>query len=150
MKILLKIKKIIDYIPILWKDEDWDYYHLLELIKYKISRMKKCIKNNDLIVDEAIDNISNSIDNTIKCINEYNNSDELFYKEYGDIYEILNLEHRCIGEEFATVYKDTEIKISKRHKAKIKNNILKHLEYERELWNKIWDSIKDNGRSWWD
>ena len=28
-----KIVKILKYLPILWQDEDWDYYYLLMLLK---------------------------------------------------------------------------------------------------------------------
>lgn len=49
-KIIRKTIKIIQYIPILWHDEDWDYSYFLELMKYKIGRMRKCIVKHNLIL----------------------------------------------------------------------------------------------------
>jgi len=155
MKIIKKIKKIIEYIPILLKDEDWDYSSLLTLIQYKVSRMKKCIKENDYIIEEQINNICESIDKTINDIDNYFNAYELFEKEYGDIYEELGLEHKWVkldngNSRMATVYKNTDVEIKPRHEAKIKKHINKQLEYEQNLWNNIWDGIKLNGQKWWD
>ena len=35
------IKNIIEYMPLIYYDRDWDYLFLLELMKYKIGRMEK-------------------------------------------------------------------------------------------------------------
>lgn len=46
MNIFKKIKKIIDYIPILWNDYDWDYSYIDKLLLYKLKRMKKVFDKN--------------------------------------------------------------------------------------------------------
>ena len=43
-KIFRKIKRIIDYVPILWNNEEWDVSSLLNLIDYKVSRMAKYVR----------------------------------------------------------------------------------------------------------
>lgn len=45
MTFLKKIKKIIDYIPILWNDYDWDYSYIDKILLYKLKRMKKVFDN---------------------------------------------------------------------------------------------------------
>ncbi len=41
-----RIKRIVAWIPILWKDEDWDHSYLFELLRFKISRMRQEIEKN--------------------------------------------------------------------------------------------------------
>lgn len=36
-----RIYKIFQYIPVLWYNEDWDYFYLYSLMQYKIKRMRK-------------------------------------------------------------------------------------------------------------
>ena len=36
-----KIIKIAQWIPVLWHDEDWENTYILELLKYKLARVKK-------------------------------------------------------------------------------------------------------------
>ena len=154
-KIVLKIKKIIEYIPVLWKDEDWDYAYLLELIKYKASMMKKAIIANDYVVKESIDEICNSIDITIKSIDDYFNSDDLFEEEFGDIYKELNLERKWKklengNSKLITVYKGTDNEIKPRHEAKISKYYDKMILFEQDKWNDIWDNLKKYSNRWWD
>lgn len=39
------LKRVYEYAPILWDDRDWDYAHLLILLKYKLRRMRPVIEN---------------------------------------------------------------------------------------------------------
>ena len=41
-----RIKRFIIWFPIIWKDEDWDSAYLLEIIRFKISRMRREIEKN--------------------------------------------------------------------------------------------------------
>lgn len=41
------LKRLWAWIPILWKDEDWDPSFLFRIMQFKISRMRKIINKND-------------------------------------------------------------------------------------------------------
>lgn len=41
-----RFKRFIAWFPILWKDEDWDSVYLLEIMRFKISRIRKEIEKN--------------------------------------------------------------------------------------------------------
>jgi len=41
-----RIKRFIAWFPIIWDDEDWDYAYLYEIMRFKISRMRKEIDSN--------------------------------------------------------------------------------------------------------
>jgi hypothetical protein len=40
-KFITSLKRLGYWIPIIWQDRDWDYWHLLNLIDKKLSRMQK-------------------------------------------------------------------------------------------------------------
>ncbi len=39
------------YLPVLWRDRDYDYYHILALLKYKLERTRKHIVGHQIIED---------------------------------------------------------------------------------------------------
>src|ERR1051325_2723979 len=41
-----QLKRLIEYIPVIWKDRDWDYHYLLVMLKYKLSRHRKDMEND--------------------------------------------------------------------------------------------------------
>lgn len=43
------VKRICEWIPILWNDRDWDHAHIFTILKYKLSRTRKCIVGNKII-----------------------------------------------------------------------------------------------------
>ena len=45
-----RIKKLIDYAPIIWRDEDWDHAFLLDLLHFKMRRMYIQLKYKDTFV----------------------------------------------------------------------------------------------------
>ena len=36
------LERLISYIPIIWKDRDYDYEYMYDLLEHKIKRMRKC------------------------------------------------------------------------------------------------------------
>jgi hypothetical protein len=46
----LRLKRFIAWFPILWKDEDWDSAYLFEIMRFKISRMRRSIDENKIFV----------------------------------------------------------------------------------------------------
>jgi len=45
------IKRIIIWIPILWKQENWDYEYLYDLIEFKLKELRQCLKEDNLHKD---------------------------------------------------------------------------------------------------
>ena len=41
-----RIKRFIDYAPLIWEDEDWDYHYLITLMHFKLNRMQKEISES--------------------------------------------------------------------------------------------------------
>lgn len=59
MRWLRKIRKIIDYLPLLWQDEDWDFAYILRMLQYKLQRTRNAIESNDIV--ESAPEISEQI-----------------------------------------------------------------------------------------
>lgn len=47
------IRRIIEYLPIIWRDRDFDYQYLLDLMQYKLERMFKFFKSNHAMSEDA-------------------------------------------------------------------------------------------------
>lgn len=70
------VSRILDWIPILWEDRDWDNGYMISIMKFKINRMEKAIyKNNShLQSNKSYDAIKEALDLLEKAESEY------FYK----------------------------------------------------------------------
>ena len=50
-KIVRFVGKVFAYLPVLWRDEDYDYGHILSLLKYKLKRTRLHILKHNIILD---------------------------------------------------------------------------------------------------
>jgi hypothetical protein len=68
-----KIKNLIRWTPILWKDRDWDYYFIYEILKYKLTFTEKFIREKGIHMhnNEDADSILKAIDLINKVQTEY-------------------------------------------------------------------------------
>mgnify|MGYP001603401129 CR=1 FL=1 len=44
-----RLLKFIDWTPILWRDEDWDWSYILLVFAHKLKRQRECILRNEII-----------------------------------------------------------------------------------------------------
>jgi len=75
-KIKLKIKqlrKLIRWIPIIWRDRDWDYYFVYEILKQKLIDTEAYIRKDGLHVfnEHDADSIKTAIEMIEKVQTEY-------------------------------------------------------------------------------
>lgn len=111
-----RIKNILHWLPVLWRDEQWDYYYIYEILKCKLSLMESNIRSNGNHVSAKYD--ADRIKLCIRLI-------DIVQSEY--YYEKV-LESRNITEE--TVSKSHEL-----HN-KAKRILFKVLDNYIERW---WD-----------
>ena len=45
-RLIRKTKNVLRWLPIIWRDENWDYYHIYELLKWKLKFMSNAIREN--------------------------------------------------------------------------------------------------------
>ena len=42
-----RIKNLFRWLPVIWKDEQWDYYYIFEILKFKLKNQAEYIGNKD-------------------------------------------------------------------------------------------------------
>ena len=66
-----RIKNIIRWIPVLWKDRDWDHYYIFEILKTKLKFQSEYIRKKGY--HENAEHEANRMDLCIKLINRVQN-----------------------------------------------------------------------------
>lgn len=69
-KFLGKVKKVLDYVPILWNEEDDGCDDFIKLMLFKAKRMEKCITNSPNASFDR-DLIISSLNNFIQAFEDY-------------------------------------------------------------------------------
>lgn len=54
-RIIRRIKNLFRWLPIIWRDENWDYYHIYEVLKYKLMFTSETIRKNGYHVSAKYD-----------------------------------------------------------------------------------------------
>lgn len=128
--ISIGIKNIIYYFPVIWNDRHWDYEFLLDIVEVKIKNMREGINKDDLVVETP--KIVSQMDKTLAKIQGYRDAFERFeIQSYNDLIKI----------------RDSKDDIEK--SILIKRWYTNQVNFENKCWDEIWDSIKENGRGWW-
>lgn len=149
------VVKSIQYSKLLWNDFDWDYCFILTLLKYKLERTRKRIKENDLIVRAPI--IANEILHVEKLIDKFMNDDfcteeqKAHDKKWGEleigskptdnsqlVEMVFNRKHVITDEDKEQQEKEYRALMNKREQEK------------QECWEEIFDSMKKYMQGWWD
>jgi len=50
-RLFRRVRRVIDFLPNIWKGEDYDYYYSLQLFKYQLERTADYIEERGMIVD---------------------------------------------------------------------------------------------------
>lgn len=50
-KLVRFTKKLPEWLVILWRDEDWDSFYLRDIMEFKLKRLEKCIREDNIYVD---------------------------------------------------------------------------------------------------
>ena len=70
---IVQIRKILRWIPILWRERDWDYYFVYEILKQKLIDTEKYIREDGthMFNDQDADSMLKAIDLISKVQTEY-------------------------------------------------------------------------------
>ena len=135
-----QVVRVIQYIPVIWKDEDWDYKYVLDLLDFKLARMEK--EFTKIGYDEA---------KQIKRVREYirNYEDpDTYYPEVEP--EPFAVDFKTVNNTFVTVKAETGEELTEKE-TEIRRKYLENLySWQQEQWCKMWDLIKDRLSYWWD
>ena len=67
------VKRVWYWLPIIWKDRDWDYYYIYEMLKQKLIKVEQYILKDGIHIYNDVDaaNIRTAINMIEKVQNEY-------------------------------------------------------------------------------
>ena len=145
-----------DYIPILWNNEDCDVQSLLNFIDYKVNRMAKYVRKNNYIIDEEIEFQEKFAKKLSLTIDKYLNSEKYFPMQWYDDKYNTTIDFIKTGENHEKygkllrmihVFFDTKEEVPEGHEFyKYMNKYIKRINnYETAAWNRIWNMLKEHG-----
>lgn len=138
-----RLKRFIAWFPIIWRDEDWDSAYLYEIMRFKISRIRKELEAGARHVGYEND------------IRNMKIAEELLKRQsFSDFYhknDYRNIEFcKCTDEMFSDWINSENIYISPfcewcSGKYQIKRAITK----EKEDYDFLWKHMRKESRKWW-
>lgn len=142
------ISKLFAYVPLLWKDEDYDYGHILSLLRYKLKRVRLHILKHDIIVEAA--EVAAKIAYAELLIQRYLDDD--FFPELQKAHDDKWGEDIWLAKPDALYCrKNVTIKELDEQELKEQREIYRLQDQERErVWKEIWTHLNDTMREYWD
>ena len=152
-RFIRRITKLITFLPVIWKDEDWDFYYLLVLVSVKLTFMKDYFQHSGIITEEDTNKIITGIDETLNAIKDFVNADKYGIHRTECPIEIdLSTEKikNSTNYRVVTVNKATGKELTEEEEKVYHKYLSDCVEEENSYWNKIFETLKREGRSWWD
>lgn len=137
------IKRVFAFIPIIYKTPDWDWEYLVQLIIFKLRRMRKCILDNGTIEDSKVIH-----DEILTCENKlqevlddnwYDNEIKAFQNKVGMpccLFERPNYVNWC--------------KANPEAQEEYRKLLQKKNETAEIKFKEAFNFLRDNIRKWWD
>lgn len=155
-----QIKRVVDFLPIIWKGYDWDYRYAVELFQHQLKRTADAIEKNGMHVGNH--NTANRIRTAVELMEkvydeeyqfEYTNKIE---EKYGkSSFEFEELEELDINgdpyyeavEKWHEPYTEEEIMLIQEEK----NTLMWESRAKQKKAHRIlWQYIEHNIQHWWD
>lgn len=155
-----QIKRVIDFLPIIWKGYDWDYRYAVELFQYQLKRTAAEIERSGYQVNRH--NTSSRIRTAVELLEKVYDEEYLFEyhtqieEKYGaskiqfeelDTVDSEGNPHYEMVEYFEEEYTEQEKQII----AQEKDSLMWEARAKQERAHKlVWQYIEHNIRNWWD
>ena len=155
-----KIKRVWDFIPIIWKGDDYDYQYSIDLFKYQLDRTADYIQDRGFISDA--DNVASRIRTATRLMEKVYNED--YATEYLDDIERLygKSKHEFVeldekdenGDPYYTMKITNEYAVDEEHQKEIDEvrhqMFLKGMDKQKRAHKLLWSYIEHNILKWWD
>ena len=130
------ILRLIRWIPVLYKQEEWDFGYIYPILELKIKELRKAISEDTWHTEDCIKEELEQIDEVLSCLDKYIN-----WTDYIEIPETpKNHDEFPKTEDGLYAWNPTK----EQHKAYQKAN-----KFEEENFNKFWNKLKEYHRNWW-
>lgn len=142
-----KIQKIFEYLPVLWKDEDWDFDYLLTLIEFKAKRIAKCIREDNIIITEEQVKITAQVNEMCEHLANYRDISRLVKQPFEVINEFVKNDDGTTS--FISLRKDT-MSWSSDDEREWHAYVKETLKREKEEWHNFCHTLEEYAQGWWD
>ena len=156
-----QIKRVIDFLPIIWKGYDFDYKYSIELFQHQLKRQAEFLESDDAKTVESINNakrIRTAITLMQKVYDEdygmeyLDKIEQLYGKTRYDFIPTDNVKEDGVGTY--TLKIRNENAVDDNHQKEIDEVSRQMMLLSREKQEKahriLWEFISHNIRSWWD
>jgi hypothetical protein len=80
--LILGIKNLIRWFPIVWNDRDWDFHYMMLFIKKKLEiTQSRYEKHESVVINHEEDMMASQIAYTLKAYHEWDNSEDWIDEE---------------------------------------------------------------------
>lgn len=152
------IKRVIEYSSILWKDKDYDYAYILDMIQYKIQRTREHIGHHNLLTNTQ--KYCNQM-LEVEALIEFIRKDEFCEKEreahdkkWGEsVWNSIpcNDGNKFAGSEIRTVRLNVRTEKDRINERKEYRKLMNlEIQRSRNAWNRLFRLLNQNMRNWWD
>ncbi len=156
-----RIKRVVDFLPIIWKGYDFDYHSSIELFKYQLKRTAKYLESDKAYTVEAKANAT-KIWTAVELMEKV--YDEEYAMEYMDDIERLygKSKHEFVeldekdenGDPYYTMKISNELAVDEQHQKEIDEvrhqMFLKGMDKQKRAHKLLWSYIEHNILKWWD
>lgn len=150
------IKRMVELIPVVWRDADYDWSSILLFMKFKINKIRLCLekegdrKNSKKYLKELkeaeklLDIVSDEYyywEECVKPVEKQYGKNILYIEEGKDkkrALRVLVRRENWTEELSKKIYKEESKAINKSYE-----------KYEKQ-WHKLWEHLDKNMRNWWD
>lgn len=156
-----QIKRVIDFLPLIWKGYDWDYRYAIELFQHQLKRTAKEIRTNGNNVDKK--NVASRLETAVEFLEKV--YDEEYAYEYASKiedaygpsrYDMIESDEvdesgNWITTEMVEVYEreytKQELQLIQDEKEALMNESYSKQKRAHKL---VWEYIEHNIQGWWD
>jgi len=148
------MKNIVKWLPVIWKDRDWDSYHIFKLLHFKLSNMEKLFRVHGNHVESSKD-----ADDIKICINLLN---RILKNEYGEMvfknhdekwgepkfsWETID-KQECMGLNI--IRENVTVKNEEQERKEFKELIKREDILKKQDINYLFNYLAKHIRNWWD
>jgi hypothetical protein len=156
-----QVKRVIDFLPLVWKGYDWDYHYAVELFQHQLKRMADHIGSDKAWALEHKQTASR-IRTAVELMQKI--YDEEYVMEYYDIMEEKygKTSFECIetgkfddkGDPYYTMeiyyenyYTEEELQLIAEERRQL---VLECRDKQKRAHKLLWDFVEHNIQRWWD
>jgi len=156
-----QIRRVIDFLPLIWKGYDWDYHYAIELFQHQLKRMADHIGSDKawaLENKQTASRIRTAVELMQKVYDEeygmgyYDIIEEKYGKSHMDFVELKEKDEK--GQPYYSLEITNELARDEEHQKEIDEErrllVLEYRDKQKRAHKILWDFIEHNIEKWWD